>query len=171
MFAWHKVPHQPMHLGCAWHTLYTLPQHTLTPPLFVLWQQQSQEWMKEEGNVNGLCYQTMSLNCNWLSNFYTDVYKHIHTSQCLCIQICLDISILRIKHYVNTVQIHVLCIHVMYVRMYDVINSNGALCMVNDCLMWSDEERGGVLQSSNRLWATCQGWFWTRYPLVTTHKT
>jgi len=35
-----------------------------TPPLFSLWQCQSQAWIKEEGKANGLCYHTASLNCN-----------------------------------------------------------------------------------------------------------
>ena len=34
----------------------------ITPPLIVLCQCQSQAWIKEKGDVNHLCYYTVSLN-------------------------------------------------------------------------------------------------------------
>ena len=37
-----------------------------TLPLFILWQCQSQNWPKEEGDAIRLCYNTVSLHCNLL---------------------------------------------------------------------------------------------------------
>jgi len=35
-----------------------------TPPLFALWQCQSQGWIKKEGEANHFCYDAVSLNGN-----------------------------------------------------------------------------------------------------------
>ena len=100
-----------------------------TPPLFALWQCQSQAWVKEEDDANGLCCHTALLQyCSFIT-MHPSAFMSACLSICLSVYLSVSLSLCKSVYLPACVHRYVSVYPCMYVRLSVSVSRTDSVCL------------------------------------------